>query len=44
MSQEKKCINCNDFLNNSRVYDHTLFCCGECKDAYLRKIERENNQ
>ncbi|MGD1838188.1 MAG: hypothetical protein ACPKPY_09045 [Nitrososphaeraceae archaeon] len=44
INQDKKCINCNEFLNNGRIYNHSLFCSGECKDAHLRKLDTENEK
>ncbi|MGD1834748.1 MAG: hypothetical protein ACPKQO_03410 [Nitrososphaeraceae archaeon] len=44
INQDKKCINCNEFLNNDILYNHSLFCSGECKDAYLRKLDNENEK
>ena len=37
MDKGKKCFNCNDLLVHVRSYDHSLFCSGECKDAYTRR-------
>ena len=44
MDPRKKCINCNEFLNNDRLYDHSLFCSGECKDAHLRNLNHKNKK
>ncbi len=39
-----KCINCNNKLQDRHfMYDYNNnFCCGQCKDAYLRKSGSES--